>query len=254
MGDIKLRKAIREAIRRATKPRVWPATLVGAGSRTGYSRVKFSNGYEMEVLNLRLANISGLKVRVGYDPIAPGDLQVLGIRESFSFLGTVNNIVQWIVDHHQNHEYPAHDTVWIRDAQFLPLLALPSSGFIVKIYGGVATSTSGYVYIKDQTIDLSVHKPAVGACWALLQASLTDGAIGVKVGATKNTKGALSISDIPPADNGYKALCAVQLYDGQTNLQRDPRYGKVNDFVDLRFFGANAATSATDRRYSWLGI
>lgn len=236
MGDLKLRKAIRDAIQRATKPRVWPATLVGAGTRTGYSHVKFSNGLEMEVLNLRLANIANLKVRVGYDPIAPGELQVLGIREQMSFVGAVNDIVQWVVDHHQNHEFPNHDTVWVRDAQFLPLLALPTgSGFGVKIYGGAITGQTGYIWISDQTIDLAAYQPATGALWALLQVSRTDGVLGVKVGTTKAVKGALTIADVPSPDSGYKALCAVQLYDGQTTLQRDPRRGKVNDFLDLRW-------------------
>ena len=149
--------------------------------------------------------------------------EVVEIRQPYG--GTA---LEQIKDHHGQHEYPARDTVWVRQEQFLPLLVLAAGGMNVFIYGGVIENGGQKYLIENQTLDLESYIPATGAVWAVLYS--TDGTLSIDTTATGESRENLSIPDIPSVPGA--SLCAISLYSGQTEIKRD---ASRNDFVDLRF-------------------
>lgn len=230
----KIAKQLRGLIKRQTEIKAWPATIVSAGSRPAYSVVKFSNGLELETLNYRMSSVAGLKIRVGYDPLMPGVLQVLGTRESVKIIGAANSYNFWILDHHENHEFPGHDTVWIQGAQFLPLAVLGGSGLTVKVYGVILERGGDLVAVDTTTLDLTSNVPASGARWVLISIDET-GDWTVTNGSTVGSKEILTLADVPARPSGHFRVAAVRLYQSQTKIQHDVRAGKPNDVLDLRW-------------------
>jgi len=169
MSDRKLANLLKRTIDRATKVQRWPATITAESSRKGFTTVKYSNGITQDVMNLRLASAVGLKVTVGYDPISPGVLQILGIRETLSIPGLLGNWAYWIANHHKNHEFPGPDTVWIQGEQFLPNSAIPISSWVVRVYFSTFRGSGKWVGTGYQDVDLSDYQtvpvPLTGAIW-----------------------------------------------------------------------------------------
>ena len=226
----------KKAILRTTAIRMWPATIVTSGSRTGFTRVKFSNGFEMDVLNYRIASIPNLKISVGYDPMMPGELQVLGIRESLRYLGENSAYTYFLVDHHKNHEYPNHDVVWVQGAQFIPNNVLPKGDSLeIQVYGSVMRTTNDWVAVRSATLDLTTNVPATGARYVLIEMD-ADGT-PIATDGTAKTLPSLTIGDIPEPTLGRLPIAAVLLRANQTTIERDVRGGHRNDIVDLRWSG-----------------
>lgn len=230
----KFRQQLEQAVKRVTKVDAWPATVVRAGTAPARSVVKFTNGLELEVLNYRFSSVADLKVSVGYDPLLPDVLQVLGIRESINLIGQASSWSFWLPEHHANHEFPNPDTVWVHGAQFVPLNVVPVSGLTVRIYGSVLRGDGEWVAFQTETLDLTSHQPATGALYALIELDETGAAV-VTDGATKDSRFSLTAADIPEPTAGRTPICAIRLYDGQTKIYHDVRVGKPNDVTDLRW-------------------
>lgn len=230
----KFKQQLETAVKRVTKVDAWPATVVRAGTAPARSVVKFTNGLELEVLNYRFSSVADLKVNVGYDPLLPGVLQVLGIRESINLIGQASSWSFWLPEHHANHEFPNPDTVWVHGAQFVPLNVVPVSGLTVRIYGSVLRGDGEWVAFQTETLDLTSHQPATGALYALIELDETGAAV-VTDGATKDSRFSLTAADIPEPTAGRTPICAIRLYDGQTKIYHDVRVGKPNDVTDLRW-------------------
>lgn len=230
----KFKRQLETAVKKVTKVDAWPATVVRAGTAPARSVVKFTNGLELEVLNYRFSSVADLKVSVGYDPLLPDVLQVLGIRESINLIGQASSWSFWLPEHHANHEFPNPDTVWVHGAQFVPLNVVPVSGLTVRIYGSVLRGDGEWVAFQTETLDLTSHQPATGALYALIELDETGAAV-VTDGATKDSRFSLTAADIPEPTAGRTPICAIRLYDGQTKIYHDVRVGKPNDVTDLRW-------------------
>lgn len=222
-------KDITKAVRKPERKNEWTATIVSEGSKPWRTIVRLDNGQEMEVYNNRLATIPELKVIVGSDPTMPGQLHVLrpnDAERSWNY---------WVVNHHKSHEYPNHDAVWVQGAQIIPFNVLPAGAFTVTVYCDDALrGDAEWVKGTTATIDLASSVPTAGARFVLIEIDET-GAIVTTDGAEVDDRYLLAFSDIPEPTAGRMPICAVALYDGQDMLRRDTRYGKRNDFVDLRW-------------------
>lgn len=243
MKSKKITRAIRGVIQKQTEIKRIPATIVSAAATAGYTTVKFSNGQTADIFNYRVGNIPNLRVSIGTDPVFPSVLQVLGPRLVFQNIGA---LVQYMIqDHHENHEWPGHDTVWVEGQQFMPMLVQPSgdSDFIVNVFEGHLSTPTTFVHVLDQTVDLTAYQPEAGAKYVLLQVN-SSGTVSVKLGSEVAVKELLDDGDIPLPDSGYSPLAAIRLYVGQEYIRCDATF---NDIVDLRFGGfATAGTGFGD--------
>ena len=197
----------------------------------GFVNVHMLTGEVIQVYNQRVPNNPDLLVMVGSDELMPGLIQILSTWPVFGEPAQID-----LPSHHETHEYPEQDTVWFTKDQFLPLLVLPNGGFVAYIFGGMLYGAGAWVKVANQTLDLSSYQPATGAEWVLIQSN-NSGALSVVEGSVVASKGMLTVDNLPTPDADNTPLCAIQLYDGQTALQRDPRAGKINDFLDLRLTG-----------------
>jgi hypothetical protein len=195
--------------------------------------VRFTNGQAVRAINKIAPLVYNYPVIVARSE-SQADWEVVEIRQPYG--GTSLSVMK---DHHLQHEYPARDTVFVRDAQFMPLLVLPAGGMTVRLYGGVVRQNGNYYIVENQTIDLSASQPAAGAKWALIE--VVGGTVTTTLSAEYDNKEALIPSTIP-AGTG-KRLCAIRLYGGQESIQR---HGDVNDFVDLRWTAEAVATILDD--------
>lgn len=192
----------------------------------GFVYMTVFNGQVIRLINKRVPNIAGLPVIAGYDQSEPNFLQVLYSRGVF---GSENTQPQ-IPNHHENHEYPGLDTVWVGAEQFTPLLTLPSSGFTVQVYGGVLRKAddSGWMVVQSEEVDLSSYQPSVGARYVLLDVN-DSGTISVVSGSLVDSIDLLTVSNIPETSN--IPIACVRLYDGQDEIRRgDP----ITDFIEVR--------------------
>ncbi|RPI89755.1 MAG: hypothetical protein EHM40_20045, partial [Chloroflexi bacterium] len=138
----------------------------------------------------------------------------------------------------------SHNDLYLGRERFLPFLVLPISGggLTIQIYGDTLVKADGtFGWIENQTLDLTSHAPAAGALYVLIEAD-DDGTIYATDGTPVAAKEVLTPTDIPAITAGRKASCAVRLYDGQTQLYRDP--ATINDFVDLRSFTSGGGGSS----------
>ncbi len=198
------------------------------GSRAGYVFVTdMLTSQVNEVWNQTISADRTAAVKIGIRSDMPDIEQVLGWWNVF---GTP--MEQGVPFH--DHTYPAYNTTWIDPAQFKYMLVLPTSGFVIQLYGGVIMRNGIALTVPNQTLDLAADKPASGALYDLIQCNDMTGLISVETGSTVDSKEMLANSDIPEPDAGNFRLCAIRLYDGQDAIQRNKT---VDDFVDLRFSG-----------------
>jgi hypothetical protein len=198
-------------------------SLISAGIG-GLIYVRLVNGQIVIAINTIAPEVFDYPVIVARSKTNRKLWEVVSLREVYGVpLG--GNLVKF---HHEQHEYPSPDTVWIKDAQFLPFLILPDGGFTVKLYGGIASQAGNRYVVSNQTINLEGYVPAEGAVWALIQ--ILDGIIDIVVSDVFGSKEVLEPSNIPTGE-GIE-LCAVRLYSLQEQLERNV---VNNDFVDLRF-------------------
>ena len=183
--------------------------------------VRLVNGDAVKAVNKLAPLVYNFPVVIARND-SSANWEVVELRQAY------NAPLSGIKSHHGQHEYPQQDTVWVRDAQFLPLLVLPSSGMTVQIYGGVIKQNDVPVIVDNQTLSLSASVPSTGAKWALIE--VVAGVVTVTLSETIDSKELLVPDNIP---TGYGLpLCAIRLYAGQTKVSRD---NSINDFVDLRW-------------------
>jgi len=196
--------------------------------QSGFVYAMKTNGQVITVLNRKVSNVWMKPVIVGYDPSYPGVPQVLRERNIYGLtsVGSEPSVAE------HSHLYGDGNTHFTYDLTFIPFLVLPTStAFTVQIFGGAYTKPDGTVgLVSNQTLDLTSYFPASGAKWVVIEHD-SDGVIGVIEGDVVTYKGLLTVGNIPTSNN--RRLCAIKLYLGQANVQRDPT--GTNDFVDLRF-------------------
>lgn len=201
-----------------------------------YARLETS-GQVVEAQNWLAPGLFDFPVFVGRDKSQPSVLKVSEIRWIYA-LGTMIN---YIVFHHAQHEYPNADTVWVRRDQFMPLLVLPNSGFNVRLFGDVIYryGMANPIRVENADIDLSSYAVSVGAQYVLLQA-LQDGSLDYVVGDLAVSRAALEASSpLPtPSDNAFP-ICAFEFYEGQTELRRDSTERTI---IDLRMFTSDTSS------------
>lgn len=225
-------RILKDAVERRDKD-VRFAGILGNSSGTvltsvaGKVYVTKYNGETITVLNRRVPNTPYLPVVVGYDASAPGVLQVLYARDVYGTQDTSPAVP----DHAETHRYAGGDTDFVEASRLMPFLVLPYSTFTVQVYGGVFERSDGaWGLLSNQTVDLSSYQPSAGAEWVLLQYD-DDGVISVLESSEVDTPALLTVSSIPSATQN--PLAAIKLYEGQTEIQRNPN--GINDFADPRF-------------------
>lgn len=226
-------RRIVKLLKKKEAPQLMRALIVSAVSgRKGYVTVSLPDGSIMDVLNQRVSTIANLQVWLGIDPLLPDTLQVMGTQEIFE-QGTGYNIQ----DHHESHEFPSKDTVWVQGGQIVPLNVLPYSGLTVMVYGSVMYVSGVWTKVANQTLDLTSSKPTSGARYVLIQTN-SSGTLSVVNGTVLGAKGSLTAADIPAPSAGCFPIAAIIMYSDQTAISRDTRAGGLNDFAeDLRFSG-----------------
>lgn len=201
---------------------------------------RLSNGQLVEVFNGIAPAIYNWKVFIGRDKSQPSLLKVLEVRWVYNMAQTV----AYVLFHHEQHEYPGPDTIWVRRDQFLPLLVLPAGGYNIRIYGDyIYTYGMSYpIRIANETsIDLSAYIMSAGAHYVLVEAK-PDGTFNYVVGTTYG-----SIEDLranapfPQPTEGSFPLCVIEFYDGQSEIRRD---STERNIIDLRMFVSNVPTGA----------
>jgi hypothetical protein len=177
------------------------------------------NGQALTVLNNGVPNRPLIQVEVGRRVDQPGVWQIKGTIEPFSVPSTGGPVIG---DHHERHEFPNPDTVWIDRRQIKPLTVLVynAAGFVVKILGGVLLTANGPTKIATQTVDLSAHVPTTGALFAGIESD-DDGAITVNVGTGFAAPGIGTAADMPSPADGKYTRAWVLLYEGQTALSNN---------------------------------
>lgn len=219
------------SIRKAMEDPATPAVIVSKSStRKGYTTVQLADGQEIDVYNPSVPNTPNRRVLIGYPPYGTRRLQVLGDRDNY-----VDGTEGVTPDHHESHEFWSRDTVWTQKGQIVPLLVLPAGDFLVKLWGDIIYADGTWVVVDNQELDLASYQPAAGAEWLLLEIDNTTGVMSAVEGTLVDARELLNTSNLPVPDADCTPICAVMVYDGQTELQRNPN--GTNDFLDLRWGG-----------------
>ena len=224
---------LRKAVSTSTRRDAFPCLLgnhsgvVDAGNGKVY--VRFSNGQVFSVFNNKVQHSYGSLVMVGYEINDPHNLRVLGFWDTYATPSQSG-----VIPHHESHEYPAPDTVWVNPDQIKYLLCLPNAdpSLVITVYGGIVEQGENIIYVRNQTIDMTAYIPSAGARWALLQYDI-NGDITVKLGGYYSESNKLNIDNIPKADDGYYRLSALITFYSQTAFYRN--INGINHFVDFRF-------------------
>ena len=140
-----------------------PATLgdghgtVSTGNNMVYCRLS-DNSSVIEVLNLRVQPVDGLRVRIGKLPEMPLVWQVLGQDDQRvdengqdSGGGGVYNTPL----HHRTHEYLGSDQVNLDWRQITTLRVYAYSGFSIGVLAGLIPRTGGDLVVATQTQGVS---------------------------------------------------------------------------------------------------
>lgn len=232
-------KILRQGILDLTAETVqeFPAML---GNKSGVVKVSgnivniltIPEGIPMTVINRTSYNRPGTVVMVGKKK-GSNSLEVLyGVNDNSSVPLSDDNVISSLPQHGFTHTYPSYDTAWIRNMQFLPLLCLPVSGYVVRVFPGTIAkkASTGYVHCPgDTSLDLSGDVPVSGACWELIQVD-DDGTLSTVTGSTEADRTTLTGSNIPTATT--TPIWAIILDSTYAFLEAS---NSRNDFWDLRF-------------------
>ncbi|MCX6057734.1 MAG: hypothetical protein NTW69_06255 [Chloroflexi bacterium] len=190
--------------------------------------VVLQNGEVLTVRNTRVPNVNRLPVIVGYDVERPNVLQVLRARDIY-----IDPPFPEVPDHAgETHQWPKHDTLWVRGEQFLPGLVIPSTGLSVSFIGFVYY-VNGWHEIRNQDIDFTSVIPTSGAKYVLVEVD-EIGTVTLNSGAVVGGRELLVPENIPNPSAGKYPLFAVKVYIGQTGILKS---GNYTDIMDLRLSG-----------------
>jgi len=238
MNKVTIRKKLERKIQKESTPWLSRAiAMLGDGSgnvlvdgEPGMVYARVDNGQVIEVFNDKVPAENNRQVEIGIDRRQPGLWQVIRIRRSYG--ESVDT--PFTVFHHEQHEYPNADTVFVRRDQFTPLLVLPAGGMSVRIFGDVIYryGMTAPIKVENTDVDLSSYVPVSGALWLLIEA-LEDGTINYVEGDTVASLSVLEFTPLPVPSPDAFPICAISLYNGQTSIRRDD---EVRHIVDLRQF------------------
>lgn len=198
--------------------------------------VRVANGQVVQVFNDKAPAIYNWKVYIGRDKSQPSLLKVLEVRWIYNLAQTV----AYVLFHHEQHEYPAPDTVWIRRDQFMPLLVLPAGGFKFNMYGDTIyrTGMTAPIRVADaENVDLVAYSGGLGAFYVLLEITPT-GTLNYVEGTNYGSLAALYLNPLPAPTGGNFPVCAFIFYEGQTELRRD---SVERTIIDLRMFTSDVS-------------
>jgi len=204
-------------------------------------------GIPLQVVNRNVYNRPGAIVMVGKRD-GSNSLEVLYELNNNSAIPLSNdNVLSSLPEHAQTHQYPSYDTIFIKNFQFLPLLCLPVSGHIVRVFPGTVAkiNSTGLAYcVGDTALDLSADVPASGACWEVIQVE-DDGTLSLVTGPTETDRATVEASDLPAT--AYKPIWAIVLSSEYGELEAS---NSRNDFWDLRFANFPASVDAVNVIYT----
>ncbi len=205
----------------------------GSELQPGYVVVRDMSGNLSIAYNQRVPLVPGLAIKVGYDSLQPVLFQVLSVRDYL-----LENPALGVPAHHEKHEFPSNDTVFVSSFQFLPgMIYTGEAGFIVTLYPFFFKKADGSRgYMRAQTLDLSSYVPTTGA-QAFTICVNDDNGITVVAGSTSGGIGTLTISNFPTIlDPTLHEIWGVRLYAGMADVA-------YTDCYDFRFGGIGGAGS-----------
>jgi hypothetical protein len=201
-------------------------TYQGTELQPGYVVVRDMSGNLSVAYNQRVPLTPGLAIKVGYEPLQPVLFQVLSVRDYL-----LENPALGVPAHHESHEFPNNDTVFVSSFQFLPGMIYTGAGFIVTLYPFFFKRSDGSRgFLRAQTLDLASYVPASGA-QAFTICTDDDGVPVVVAGSTAGGIGTLTIANFPKiVDPTLHEIWGVRLYAGMTDVM-------YTDCYDFRFGG-----------------
>ena len=213
--------------------------------RPGYIYIRIGDEEAVGQARCRTARRYNLPCIVGYDGITE-EFQVLRIRQE-SYVDAGNQPIPEVEPHHTTHEWPAigddtadgSDLVYIHARQVRGCRVSPSSfgAFTVECDEGIFRTDNNWEWCNEQSIDLTAHRPAIGARWVLIYLDNT-GTLSARAGDTMGFA-AIDVSEIPDTDKDEYALAAVLLWPAQASIQDDD---ERQDIVDLRWLQSGVST------------
>ncbi len=187
--------------------------------------------------------VHDLSVWVGYDPIEPSVLKVLGQRDATGS----QNYVPSVGAHAAMHEFlgagsiGGTDIIKVQLPQFMPLAVWPHQGLKVIIYPGVVWIGNQYKLIADinaygkpvpKVIDFTEY-PAPSINKEMYYLIGIDGNGNIQVVAGNQVDlGTITLNDIPEATNLIYKLAAIRRTFDQEAIVINR---ESTDIVDLRF-------------------
>lgn len=170
-------------------------------------------------------------VYIGPDPFNPRVQIVLGLVNAFD-----TNVVPGIPIHHETHEWPASDTVWVQSMQIVPALVMTKAGMVVTIYPFWAQVADGtFKYVPMQDLDMTSYRPSKGACWGLLSIDTSGNIVVTTTEPVANLT--LLLSAPIPVPQNVRSFAAIALHVGQGTIIQN---AGQNQIADLRW-GSGAA-------------
>ena len=229
--------------------------VISVPGKSNMIYVTLVSGKIMQVLNNRVPNVFQQPVIVGRDDMLPYLDQVLSVWDVYGGRGsTTPALASSTVIPYDTMTWPGINTIYIMAEQFLTGLVFPKTGMTIEIYPGTYRIAGGWKqFTQKSDINMTSHLPSTAgyARYALIVVDST-GAYAVRDGADVSAGYAvMAVSDIPAPNTGDHCLYAVKLFHGQTVLKKEE---KVNDFVDLRFSGADAGGGSSGETASSLGV
>lgn len=228
------------------------AALMGRGDgerpdvdgREGYVWVRVGHAQALQMAyNSRVMPRDDLPIYVGYEPEQPNLLQVISVRQE-SYVNTNQGMIPVVKDHHLTHEWGGGDDVWIAYRRLVDLHLGQPAGFVVTLNPGLVYRSGTYMWIPQQTLDLSASQPGVGAQARYVLVYLdAAGTLSSRDGTIRPNPTSLLVTDIPIPLAGEIAIAAVRLYASQTEIGDDP---DNRDIVELREFQPYSAAGVHD--------
>jgi len=159
-----------------------------------------------------------IPITIGRHKDQPQLWQVVSRREVWSAPSSPNTL-----HHHDQHEFPNADTVWVDRKQIIRLTLLvlneeDSANFIMTVIGGEFDKVDGSVGLVDnQTVDLSSYVGGASAYYVAIETD-EDGVLSVHTGTDFAAPQLATEEFIPVPDAGKYRIGYVLLFEGQEKL------------------------------------
>jgi hypothetical protein len=197
-------------------------------------------GIPEQVLNIRVPNVPGKMVRVGYDPGSsyPKRKQVLGHWDIFP-----KAQLEGLLNHWWTHAWGAYDCSWVERERILYCAPVPGENKIDIYPDAKYLSLTGTWWAKRNAtrVDYSAQIPTSGAraCFVVLNAA---GTITFRNGADiTGGPDDLDETDYPALTAGDSGIIGLRLFAGISEARHEPG----NDtFIDLSQSGANGGSTS----------